>query len=430
MQFPGPKKIIRALAVFAGCVFVIIYMYRQVAGVKKTVLATETALAVSVENTVSSTGYIMRDEIIIKGSDFGTVFSVVQDGKKVASGKAIANIYNNEADLEAQSRIEKIDEKLKILERSTVDQEYFSADVGKLEKDKNEILKGIIKSKASNNLSECIADKNSLLISMNKLSTVKTGISFEEQINSLKNEKKALASGGSALYSRIYAPESGIYYSSCDGYESIFRTELLDEMTLDSFSKLISEKPEKSVLSDNAGKLVTKSRWYVLCALSKDSAVMFEKGRYYDVVFPYSSELEIKMQLSQIVSETDKNQTVLVFSSDTVPENFVFTRSQPVQIVSTSISGLKVPKTAIRFLSDGTKGVYVLSGETVRFRLAEEIYSGDDFYIIRTMSDAEKEQSADEGAESVENQTNFRYLELYDNVIVSGKELYDGKRIN
>lgn len=429
MQLPVPKKILSALAVFAGCVFVIIYMYRQIAGVRQTVLATETALAVSVENSTSATGFIMRDETVIKGTDVGTVFSVIQDGKKVASGKAIANVYDNVADLEAQSRIEKIDEKLKILEKSTVDQEYFSADVGKLEKDKNEILKNIIKSKAQNQLSDCVSEKNALLVSMNKLSTVKTGTSFESQINLLKDKKKALASGGAALYSRIYTPSSGIYYSTCDGYENIFRTELLDDMTLESFTSLTSAQPDSSVISDNAGKLVTKSRWFLLCSLPKENSAGFEKGRSYDIVFPYSADIELKMELYNVISETDKNQNVLIFSSDKIPESFNFLRAQPVQIVSTSISGLKVPKSAMRVLSDGTKGVYVLSGETVRFRLAEEIYSGDDFYIIRTTNDSEKAESAADGTEA-ENDTTYRYLELYDNVIVGGKELYDGKRIN
>lgn len=434
-----PKRIIKGMAVLAACVFLIIYMYHQIIGVQKVSLETETALAVNLEKSISATGYIARTESVIKNNGSGTVFAVVKDGEKVAGGNAVANVYKTESDADSKAKIDQIDEKLEILESSIVDQEYFSADVTKLEKDKNEILKNVIKNKANNNYTDCISKKNSLLISMNKLSTVKSGSSFDAKIKELLNEKSRLSGAGSADYTRIYAPVSGYYSGIVDGFEETFLPATFEKMTISEFDALVASSPNQDILSGNAGKLVLDSRWYLMCKLDKNECASFDTGKNYTVLFPLSQNFEIKMKLFRIITETDKTEAVLIFTSNTVPDNFDFTRVQNIRIVSESYSGLKVPKSAMRMLDDGTKGVYILVGETVHFRRAEEIYQIDNYYIVREETDEEKQaenkeqqNSTDEIAETDQTKKSdspYSYIELYDNVIVGGKGLFDGKRI-
>lgn len=450
-----PKRIVKAVLILAACILTTAYMYHQVIGTKKNVLETQTALAISLENTVDATAYIVRNERVLPASSTGTVFAVVDDGEKISGNMAVANIYINESDAGSKTRIDEIDEQLEILNSSTVDQEYFSADVVKLEDDKNEILSNIIRNKAKNKFSLCIGKKNSLLISMNKLSTVKNGTSFESQIKALEAEKSSLSAKTGETYTKVYTPVSGYYYGITDGYENIFTVEALEKMTISDFDKMISAQPDEQIIGGSAGKTVTQSRWYLMCQLDKSNTAGFVTGKNYTVTFPYSSNTAVTMELDRIISETDKKSVVLVFSTDFMPESFDYTRTQKIEIVSESYSGLKIPKAAMRMLPDGTKGVYVLVGETVRFRRAEEIYQFDDSYIIREESDEEKQKkAAEQNTEAqdttvsetvsattdntVENDTpiesddvqNYPYLSLYDSVIVSGKDLYDGKRIN
>ncbi|MBR5527692.1 MAG: hypothetical protein IKV97_01725 [Clostridia bacterium] len=435
-----PKRIVKGVLIFAAAIFTMIYMYHQVIGTKKATLETVNALAITLENSISSTGYIIRDEKVLDTEGAGTVFAVVSDGEKVSGGKTVANIYLNAADAGSKARIDEIDEQLDILKSSIVDQEYFSADMVKLEDDKNEILNSMIHNKAENNYSDCIAQKTSLLISMNKLSTVKSGVSFDAKIEQLRAEKNALSAMPGSTYTRVFAPASGYYYGICDGYEDIFTVESLDKLTIDSFDKMINAQPDEELLTGTAGKIVTKSRWYLMCELKKSESVALSAGNNYSVEFPYSSNITAKMKLDRILSETDKDRVVLIFTTDSMPESFDYTRTQKIKIVSESYSGLKIPKAAMRMLPDGTKGVYVLVGETVHFRRAEDIYQFDDSYIIRHESNTEKQEKATEQTANAalteesdpeNNDTKtYRYLALYDSVIVSGKDLYDGKRIN
>lgn len=429
-----PKQVIKGIGVAALCGFAVIYLYKQVIGVRSESVETEPALAVSLENTLSATGYIVRSESVLNASGSGTILAVVDDGEKVSAGTEVANLYTDGADTGTKARLDEIEQKLAILESSIVDQEYFSADVAKLEKDKNEISNTVSRSKARNEFSDCVGKKNELLISLNKLSTVKYGVSFDEEIRSLERERVRLASHDGATYSRLYSPASGYYYSVADGYENVLSPRELDELSYDAFRSILSVEADTDLQNNNAGKIVTDSRWYVLLSLPRAQTAPFQVGRNYSILFPYASGVSLKMELYRIISETDKTEDVLIFTTNEMPQGFSYTRMQKVEVVSERYDGLRIPKTSLRMLDDGTKGVYVLVGDAVRFKRAEEIYQSDDSYIIRYETEEERNENAlsESQSEDTNNENTvitYPYLSLYDNVIVGGKELYDGKRL-
>jgi len=84
-------------------------------------------------------------------------------------------------------------------------------------------------------------------------------------------------------------------------------------------------------------------------------------------------------------------------------------RTANMTIVLETYSGLQVNSKAVRFV-DGKKGVYVLSGSVITFVPIEVIYSTDNYCICEVQP------------------TGLR-LRLYDEVILKGKNLYDGKVI-
>lgn len=414
-----PKKIVKAVAVTAFSVFAVFYMYNQFLGISKGNVETENVPAVTVENTLSSDGVIFRSEMILRSpSGSGSTLAVVENGEKVASGQSVANVYSNPSDADTRARIDEIDENLKILKSSIIDQEYFSADISKLEKDRNSLLKSVQQSKITGDFADCIGKKDELLVDMNKLQTAKSGIDFGEKIASLQREREMLLSGSSQDYIRVYAPTAGYYESSLDGYENIFTGELLENLTAQSLSDATS-LPADDLSYDCAGKLITDSRWYAVCTVDRKEADPFSTGKHYTVRFPYSYNTSVVMTLDRIISETDKDYDILVFTTNTMPEGFSYVRKQKMQIVSQSFSGLKVPKEAMRIV-DGIRGVYVLVGDKVVFKTAENIYETDDSYIV-------EQASAKTDGESGEQ---YDSLALYDSVITRGKDLFHGKRMD
>lgn len=415
-----PKRILKAVGVTVFSAFAVFYIYNQFLGISKGSVETENVPAVTVENTLSSDGVIFRSEMILRSpSGSGSALAVVDDGEKVASGQSVANVYSNPSDAETRARIDEIDKNLKILKGSIIDQEYFSADISKLEKDRNALLKSVQESKISGDFADCIGKKDELLVDMNKLQTAKSGVDFGEKIAALQKERELLLSGSSQNYIRVYAPAAGYYESSLDGYESIFTRELLDTLTAQSLLDAMELPAEETLSPDYVGKLIPDSRWYAVCTVERKDSDPFSVGKRYTVRFPYSYNTSVAMTLDRIISETDKDYDILVFTTNTMPENFTYVRKQKIQIVSESYSGLKVPKEAMRII-DGVKGVYVLVGDKVVFKSAEDIYELDDSYIV-------EQKSAKTDGDSGEQ---YDSLALYDSVITRGKDLFHGKRMD
>jgi len=141
----------------------------------------------------------------------------------------------------------------------------------------------------------------------------------------------------------------------------------------------------------------------------------------------------LDMKLRSKITENDSDRALLVFESGEVPEDFDFARNQKVRVVYKKYSGLKVPKEAVRVVND-IKGVYVVNGTEVEFKRISEIYSFDDYYIIEKDPESalyskkyvRKTTKDEQGNEKNEY---YRVLSLYDQVIVKGKDIYDGMKV-
>ena len=93
--------------------------------------------------------------------------------------------------------------------------------------------------------------------------------------------------------------------------------------------------------------------------------------------------------------------------------NFEFEiRKADCRLITTTYSGLKVSNDALRVV-DGQEGVYVLVGQKIVFKPVEVIYSSDDFTLV-----------------SSSGSTGSRVLKENDEVVVGGKDLFDGKVVN
>ena len=84
-------------------------------------------------------------------------------------------------------------------------------------------------------------------------------------------------------------------------------------------------------------------------------------------------------------------------------------RKGTMTVIKQEYSGLRVPKKALRVV-DSQKGVYVVNGMQIKFIPVEITYTADTFILCK--------KSDENGA-----------LKLYDQVVVKGKNLYDGKII-
>ena len=75
---------------------------------------------------------------------------------------------------------------------------------------------------------------------------------------------------------------------------------------------------------------------------------------------------------------------------------------------------MRVLKTALRKIGDD-EGVYVIQGNTVAFKKVEKLYENEGYYIVKIMSAHDEDHAS--------------YISMFDQIITSGKNLYEGKII-
>ena len=418
-----PKKLITGIAVAFVCVFVVIYAWFQVANNVSSGIETEPAVFVETNAEIDALAFIFRDETVIPRNHEGTVVTLVSDSQRVSSGQKIANVFGSDGAASLQDEINRLQRKLDVFDKSVVETEYFVADIDSVNSDIKNTFDEIYDSVSDGSLSLSIDLAKDLLVKLNRKNLIVSSQNgYDSEYDALLKEKTELENRINSVSSAVYAPASGYFYGDVDGYENIFKISKLNDLTISSLESIADSTLDEQLVNTSAGKIVNDFVWYTVCRMSASHLAGVEEGNYYKVRFPDSQDKTITMLAERIIKETSSADAVVVFRVNTVPSDFNFSRTQRAQILLGDVSGLAVPADALRVI-DGERGVYVLVGDVVEFRRAYLLDERDGYYIVST--DA-KDYALPEG-QVAEGVLLCDRLSLYDNVIVSGKNLFDGK---
>lgn len=377
---------------------------------------TQTAIAATHKDSISTKMFAVRDESLVSGSSVsGTLVSVVGDGERVAGGQAIAAAFANDAAAADYVELERLKDELKRYENLNSQQNLMTLDVSKINSDADLLFYDMLDTVRSGELgalnyaAERFSDKLTA-----KQILVNGNIDFSEQIASLTSRIQNLKSGiGNISY--IKADDTGYYVSSADGYEGILDFSKITQLKSSDVKAALSAKPA-SVSSDNIGKLIHGYNWYFVCVVSLSDALKLDTGDSVNLLCDNVSRGYISATVHH-KGEEENGEVVLVFVSNIMDEDISRLRIEDVQIIVSETDGLRVSKDAVRVV-DGVQGVYVLTGNIVTFKRLDVIYTGDDYVISKKIYD------------TVKDDNNIPYVKLYDEVIVEGKDLSDGKIIN
>jgi hypothetical protein len=424
------NKFVVFIGTFIIAVVAVYYIRNQSVMLLSDSLDYEIALAVTTEKAIETECCILRDEMILTTNYNGVIVPAVDDGGRVAMNTEAVRVYSNYVEADADMRRHEIDRRLEVLENSKINTSTVETKPDRIDDEIELLLDEIVIANADNDLQASMKARDELLVQMNKRWLYSTGGSdFKPQIKALDDAKKSLASGVGKAGHSVMAHVAGYYYSNVDGYENIFDSDAISDMTLESYDVMVNTPP-MSYAGNVCGKLVTDHIWYVMCKVSSSEAYYFDGGKIYDVEFTSSSGTVVPMELNRKISENGMDDVVRVFSSSTLPDNFEYVRKQPIRLVYESYSGLRVPKDTVRVI-DGVKGVFVTGGTMVRFKMINDVYSFGDYYIVDPEKDnypkvVKSKVTTEDGEEKV---TYYPVLSLYDRIIVGTDELYDGMEL-
>ena len=364
-------------------------------------------------DAVSGTGYIFRDETVLRSGDAGAVDYFVGDGEKISKNQQIANIYgvsSSSAGILAKRMLFLTDRRIELLEKSNIGG-AVAEDLAAMRSEAGDTYFKILNLLAENNTSEFAAQKEKMMVTMNKMNVMTDGASgVTASLNLLKQQRDGYLVGEHSIHN---APESGYFYYTPDGFENKFSLTALEELTADGFYSLIHlyEKAEVKIPEDVYGKLAQTTRWYFVTALSKNKAAKLEDENDYKLTFKENNNTTLTMTLQRRIEVASKDESILIFECNRLPENFSLQRCQSATIELSSVDGIYVPLSAMA-KENGVRGVYVLRGSVVHFRKVDIIYNGSDYCLV---------------AENGEDDENYAYLGTNELIITNGKNLFDGR---
>ena len=398
-------KYTRILATAAG-ILLIIYLLYQTMFTSLSSIKTETAIAYTGEETISAQGYIIRDEILITCVDAagGVLSYEIADGNRVSKGGKVAGIYKSERDVEIKAQIAELDNQISNL---SVVCNMDMSNVTDLSRIDNQIKPGLIDlldSVDGGDYSSLAADADEYLTLLNKrLVAIGAETDFSARLATLQSRKAELESQlGTAI--DITSESAGYFVSSIDGYENVLSTDSIKTLTKE---QLESIKPEDTKTENVIGKTVDSVDWYIATVLSFEDSLKFTEGQALSIRVPLQTATELPVTVEKINRDAASSETVIVFKCGYMNGELSLIRTQPLTIIVSSSEGLYVPNDARRIVDD-QMGVFVKTGNAIKFKPIEVIYNGTGFVICNKEGE----------------------LRLYDEVIVKGNDLYDGKIVN
>lgn len=363
----------------------------------------------TIEETIDFKGFALRDEKIIDTSASGTVIPLAHDGKRVANGDDIAVVCQNDDQAAAYTKLESLKhelERYKNINDPDGTQELSADKLNTKISDAYDDIMDAVTTGAYDELPDALtayADKCAT-----KQILTDGSIDLSAKLTSLENEIAALTAQN-INYSSVKAPKSGYYINTIDGYESVLSYKDALSLTSQQIESALNAEPA-AVSGNSLGKIVESYKWYIVGETESQNSSYFKNGAKINVNFPKEGVNHVTMLVEKADTQGDKMTVVL--SCSLMDETFANMRTEDMQIVTKSHTGYRVPSNVIRFDEDNNTGIYVLRGKIITFIPVEIIYTEDDFAIISSSS------------------SNGKSVRLYDEVIIKGKDLEDGKVIN
>ena len=369
-------------------------------------VTTESAVFYTANNGFKITGVIIRNEILVQNNKDGVLHFMIDDGERVSKDGVIANIYGSEAASITLSQIESVQNKIDDINAILSFNDLEAANLDLMNKRIDDDLDALVRAAASNNFDNIQTSSEDLLFALNRRkAALGDTSSFATQLESLNSQLAKLSSGLSGVKGEVKAAQSGYFLSKTDGYEQVLSANNLAEITPEFLDGLKSKDNGEKVV----GKIVSDYEWYIAARVSINDSHNYKEGDSLKIYTSVKSSPVLPVTVKQVNTSSESTDAVIIFACSEMNSELASMRSGPMTVVSREYSGLKVPKKALRIV-DGEKGVYIVKGMQAQFVPVDILYSTDNIMVCKKMDD--------DGA-----------LRLYDQVIVKGRNLYDGKII-
>ncbi|MBQ9383779.1 MAG: hypothetical protein IJT87_06045 [Ruminiclostridium sp.] len=392
-------------------VFFLIMVVSQIMILFGTGFRTEVATLYQATESIGFKGVFVRDEKLVSYNVNGIIRYTHKDGSKVGKGAVIAQIYKSRNDIALQQRIDDLVSQRDVLADV---QSLVGADTSQLDSFSTQITEKhakLLEYIYEGDYESASSLKSDILNLQSKREIVKgTETSYAEKIARIDGEIASLRAEVTSEPYDIYITETGYFVSTVDGYEDKLSTANVFDLTAEDIDRITSSDISQSERKGVIGKLVGDYKWYMVGVLDTVRLGTVFEGASVSMRVGSSGQ-QVRADIVSLKKLGD-GRSLAVFRFDMFLDEHIASRVEQVRLLLDDYNGIMIPNSALRVSDeDGSVGVYVQDGIIARFKKVRQILSQEDYTLVA-------DTSGQEG-----------YLALYDNIIVEGRDLHEGKII-
>lgn len=408
-------KILVITAIFAGISIIGLSYFNVDYGS----LTTELTEIGEYKNLAETTGFFVRsEEVLTTDSSYGkdNLKYLYSDGEKVACNNTFAEVYATPQEASLSYMIDNLDKELSTLEELNNTKYNISKGLSSVNSQINSEINNLFFSINNSELSKVETIKQDLRYLLNERQIILgKDVDFSQKISELKSQKENLCSNKLNLIKSISFPHSGEFISNTDGYENSFDYEHILTMDL---SKMNIDNINKSSQPNSIGKIIKSDSWYVLCSVDVSMSPYISKNMEIKLNIPSQGpEKYYPCKIEEFSRDSSGEKLNLIISCDYMNKDLAYLRKENIKIVFDTFNGLIVNSESLHKSDDCKElnfGVYIKIGDYIKWKNVVPVFLGKTTVVCKY--DAE---------ESV----NEKYLQPGDNVVIGGKDLYEGKRV-
>ncbi len=410
VELKNRRKRLNKMKVLLGViVLLIVGIYIIISTVKLIKNPTNTVIIkegkISKEET--DTGYIIREETVVKGENYKNgLEQIVDEGKRVAKGESVYRYYSS-GENNLKDKIKTLDIKIQEALDSNTD-DLLSPDAKLLDSQISEKLSNINNLNSIQTIQEIKKEISNYVSKKAKIAgeLSPTGSYLKKLIDERSNYENQLNSGSEY----VTAPLSGIVSYRVDGLEETLTPNDFSNYNKEFLSNLNLKTGQIISTSNENGKIINNFVCYIACTSRTPEANSAKVGDKVTITLPSGKLADAK--IVHINRENDVEVTLVMSFTEGIDELLLY-RKIIFDIIWWDSSGYKVPNSAIIKENNLNYVIRTKAGylEKVLVKVKKE---GEDYSIVTNYSTSEiKDLEIAEGA--------MTSIMLFDEIVLEPK---------
>ena len=397
------KKIFHVVGLLA-LALVSVYIIAQCFVIFRRSYKTETAIKYTLAESITLDGVVAFDSVDVAGS--GDLGYLVQDGERVTNGTTVAEVYTDDSQGLQRERLDRLERTITLLTKS---QNSTGSDLSVLTNQTKQALYNLLDKINTAQYSGITDAEDTFLLAQNRLQ-VSTGqtAGFADTIAALQVEYDSIKAQLDALQT-ITATTNGYFSSTAASPAIAADRQALDDADPATLQKMLADG-FPAAATDRAGQITTGFSWkfYAVCDL--DTAARFDNISSVKISVPGKQNTPLSATVEEVTLDKDNGIAKIVLQCQTINAEVLSFGQETAQIDLKTYEGIRIDKEALHIV-DGQRGVYVKYGNLQRFLKITTLYENDSYILI-----------PENGKSGTDNE-----VRLYDEIIVQGTNLQDGK---